>query len=267
MAEVAPGDDLLRIGRLLEGGWQALKGNVGDWVLTYVVAIVLGVVVIAMFALYNWAITEEKGDGAFSYTVRHPIRPVEILLVALEIIAFFFVLYGIDRTALAVSKGERALVNDVWNPKRFGPYVLAMVLAIGLTVAGWFVFVVGAVVMGALVLYVPFFVLDGAGDGISSVFRSIGVTSRRGVFWSQILFWVITSAVMLLGLVLTVWALYALAAASLFSWTAALRNLTLLALVLFGAVVTLVTYSVSRIAIALGYRDLAIGTLKPTSPA
>jgi len=244
------------LGRLFEEGWRGLTGNAADWIINYVVAaLVLGTVFV-LFVVYDWMITDEQNLGGFTISTKNPIRPLELLLIFIALVAATFVLYAFDQAALRVARNERPIVNDVWLPKRFAPFAVMTMLLISISIIALVLPFVGPVVMAAVLLYAPYYVIDGRGSGVTSLFKSTETTTRPGLFPRQLLFSFLLSAFALIGFGLMVMGYWIVLAAGAEVWSTTWRNLAALIFLAVGGAPYLMALSVVRTAAAIAYLEL-----------
>jgi hypothetical protein len=244
------------LGGLFEGGWRGLTGNAADWIINYVVAaLVLGSVFV-LFVVYDWVITDEQNIGGFTISTKNPIRPLELLLIFIALLAATFVLYAFDQAALRVARNERPIVNDVWLPKRFAPFAVMTMLLISISIIALVVPFVGPVVMAAVLLYAPYYVIDGRGSGVTSLFKSMETTTRPGLFPRQLLFSFLLSVFALIGFGLMVMGYWIALAAGAEVWSTTWRNLAALIFLAVGGAAYLMALAVVRTAAAIAYLEL-----------
>lgn len=251
-SSIAP-PGLISIGQLLDDGWHGLTRNVGDWVINFIVAgIVLGTVG-ALFFAYDWLITDETGSGNFTFTTKHPIRPLEILLILVLLVAVVFVVYAFDQAALRVARGQRPIVNDVWSPHRLLPYLVMAIIVGAVGVVSWIVPFAGPILIGAVLLYAPFHVLDGRGSGVTSLFKSISMATQQSLVARQVLFSFILGAFSLLGLGIAAIGIQIANAAGADTWSTKWRDAAAILLLAVAGIVYLIALATTRISAALAY--------------
>lgn len=244
------------LGGLFEGGWRGLTGNAADWIVNYVVAAVILGAVIFLFGIYDWLITDEQNLGGFTITSKDPIRPLELLLILVALVAVTFVLYAFDQAALRVARNERPIVNDVWSPKRLPAFVVMATLLLSISIVAFVVPFVGPIVLAAVLLYAPFYVIDGRGSGVTSLFRSVDTATKPGVFFRQLLFSFLLSVFALVGIGLMLLGYWVVLSAGADVWSTTWRNIAALVILAVGGVAYLMALAVVRTAAAIAYLGL-----------
>ena len=244
------------LGGLFEGGWRGLTGNAADWIVNYVVAAVILGAVIFLFGIYDWLITDEQNLGGFTITMKDPIRPLELLLILVALVAVTFVLYAFDQAALRVARNERPIVNDVWSPKRLPAFVVMATLLLSISIVAFVVPFVGPIVLAAVLLYAPFYVIDGRGSGVTSLFRSVDSVTKPGVFFRQLLFSFLLSVFALVGIGLMLLGYWVVLSAGADVWSTTWRNIAALVILAVGGVAYLMALAVVRTAAAIAYLGL-----------
>lgn len=160
-----------RIGSLFLAGWQSLIGNAGDWFQTIAVAagVLIGIALIA-------------GLGA---TSKEPI--VLILLLLIGMFAWYYVFYGFARTALSIARGRRPTTREIWRPERLLPFVAFIIIA-NCLLLGSLPTIIGPVVIGASIVYAPFFILEDRGSGMTGLWQSVRAsTTNSRLIWQILL--------------------------------------------------------------------------------
>jgi hypothetical protein len=249
-------ENLDSLGGLFEAGWRGLTGNAADWIVNYVIAaVILGAVVFA-FVIYDWLITDEQNFGGFTISTKNPIRPLELLLIFIGLVAVTFVLYAFDQAALRIARNERPIVNDVWTPKRLTPFVVMATLLVSVSIVAFVVPFVGPIVVAAVLLYAPFYVIDGRGSGVTSLFRSIELATKPGLFPRQLLFSFMISVFGLVGIGLMVLGYWVVLAAGGAVWSTNWSGLAALVILAVGGAAYLMALAVVRTAAATAYLEL-----------
>jgi hypothetical protein len=244
------------LGGLFEGGWRGLTGNAADWIVNYVVAAVILGAVVFLFGVYDWLITDEENFGGFTITTKDPIRPLELLLIFVALVSVAFVLYAFDQAALRVARNERPIVNDVWSPKRFPAFVVMVTLLLSVSIVAFVVPFVGPIVLAAVLLYAPFYVIDGRGSGVTSLFRSVDTATKPGVFSRQLLFSFLLSVFALVGIGLILLGYWVVLSAGADVWSTTWRNIAALVIFAVGGAAYLMALAVVRTAAAIAYLGL-----------
>ena len=244
------------IGGVYRSAWQTASRHVGDWVVTTVVAGFIIGVLVGLYVVYNFVITETEKFGGYSFETKHRIPIIELLLGIVALIAASFIRYGFARTALATARGHRAIFNDAWSPTRLLPFVVFDLVIGWMFVAGFILPFVGSLVILSVALYTPFLILDRKGSGVSAIWNSISMTTSNGRFWRQLLFTVIGLTVLgtFLGALITTFQL--LGQAGLDNWSSVWRNLTLLVVGAVEIVVLVVAVVTAMTAAAIAYVNL-----------
>lgn len=189
-------DGFPEIGGIFRTAWKTASQHVGDWVVTTIVSGVIIAVLIALYAVYNWITTDSQSYRGYSIEVKHPIPLLELLLGLLAIFGISYIRYGFARTALATARGHRAIINDVWSPARFLPFLVFDFVIGWLLVAGFIVPFIGTFIILATCLYSPFLILERKGSGVTAIWNSMSMTMSKDRFWRQILFTLIGATVL-----------------------------------------------------------------------
>jgi hypothetical protein len=176
-------------------------------VLTCVLSVALVGTVGIAFAIYVGSTTSEIGRTQIE--VRDPIPALDLLFFALFVAAVCAVRYAFTRTALAVAKGDKPNPGMIWSPDRLLPFIVFEIIAQSLWLAGWSVPFIGPIVIIGLVMYAPFAIVEGNGSGVTSIWRSISLTTTRQRLLPQIGFSFVQ--LVLLAVPIGIWAF-------LFSW-------------------------------------------------
>ena len=233
-------------GGIFRSAWNTSARHIGDWVVTAVVAAFIAGLLVGIYALYNWTITDTERIGSFNYEVRNSVPFIELCLGVIAILAGSYIRYGFARTALATVRGQRAIFNDVWVPDRFLPMVVFDLVVGWMLLAGLALPFVGSLVVLGSCLYAPFFIIERKGSGVTAIWGSISMTTSAGRFLRQILFTVLGIAVLgsFVGAFWTI--LQLLVQSGIWDWSTVWRNLTL---VLVGSMIFAVF--VSSVVIAM----------------
>lgn len=172
-----------RVGSLFLAGWQSLTGNLGDWFATIAVAVgvLLGTVLISAF-------------GASS---KEPIILILVFLVA--VVAWYYIFYGFCRTALSIARGRKPAAGEVWRPERLVSFIVFIILA-NCLLLGSLPTIIGPVIIGASIIYAPFFILEDRGSGMTGLWQSVraSITSSR-LLWQILLIIFAVSVVLASG--------------------------------------------------------------------
>jgi hypothetical protein len=203
-------------------------------------------------------ITDEQNLGGFTISTKNPIRPLELLLIVIALVAGTFVLYAFDQAALRIARNERPIVNDVWSPKRLTPFVVMATLLLSGSIIAFVVPFVGPIVLAAVLLYAPFYVIDGRGSGVTSLFRSVEIATKPGLFTRQLLFSFLLSVFGLVGIGLMVLGYWVVLTAGGAVWSTNWSGLAALVILAVGGAVYLMALAVVRTAAAIAYLELDI---------
>ena len=249
-------DGFPEIGGIFRTAWNTASQHVGDWVVTTVVAGFIFGVLVALYVVYNFIITDTEKFGGYSFETKHHIPLIELVLGVIALFASSYIRYGFARTALATARGHRAIFNDAWSPSRLLPFVVFDLVIGWMFVAGFALPFIGSLIVLSVALYAPFLILDRKGSGVSAIWNSISMTTTKGRFWRQVLF--TTIGITVLGTFFgAFWTTFQILGQAGFSdWSSVWRNLTLVFVGGVELVIIVIAVIVAMTAAATAYVNL-----------
>jgi uncharacterized membrane protein len=148
------------VGSALSYGWNKFIANIGD-------IIIIWLIVIAVTVVFNML---SRGTSSIM---------LSLALSVVGWIASMIAQVGLIRVGLLITRGEKVTPAAAFNTAQIGPYIVASILYGIATFIGLLAFCVGAIVVGFLLYFYGYYVLDRGDDAVTSLKSSFELTSKN----------------------------------------------------------------------------------------
>lgn len=150
----------LDLGSALSYGWNKFTQYIGQ-----IIVLVLALVAVNVVFFFIGNATDNLFISLFFSIARWLVS----MIISL----------GLVRVALDVTAGQPVDVANVFKTDKLGPYIVASILYGLATLVGLLFFCIGALIVGFLLWYYPFFILDKNEDAVQSLSSSFNMVKNN----------------------------------------------------------------------------------------